>query len=120
MQSKATTVDAYLAEAPAARRASLDRLRTLCTRILTNATEDIEYGMPVYKIGGSPRVAFASQKQYVSLYIGPAIVERHRAELAGVDLGKSCIRYRKPDAIDFALVETMLTEARDDDRLAAC
>ena len=117
MQSSATTVDAYLAEVPPARRAALGRLRDVCRRLFADADEVVEYGMPAYRIDGVVRVAFASQKQYVALYgLGADVVERHRARLAGVETGKSCIKFRKPDAIDFALVETLLTEARDGER----
>ena len=117
MQSSATTVEAYVEEAPPARRAALERLRDLCRRVFAEADEVVEYGMPAYRTAGVVRVSFASQKQYVALYgLGADVVERHRAHLTGVETGKSCIKFRKPDAIDFALVETMLTEARDGGR----
>ena len=121
MQSTTTTIDAYFAEAPAERRAALNRLRVVCSRVFPGAEEGIEYGMPVFKRDGAIVAAFANQKNYISVYgIGHRIVERHRAELKGVDTGKSCIRYRKPDAIDFDLVEAMLIEARDDGPSGGC
>ena len=120
MQSKVTTIDAYLDEAPAERRAALERLRALAHAIHPGVDECIDYGMPVFKRDGVMRVAFASQKNYIALYgLGADTIERHRAALKGADLGKGCVRYRKPDTIDFALVETMMIEARDSGR-AGC
>ena len=114
MQSTVTTVDAYLDEAPPERRAALARLRALARTIHPDADECIDYGMAVFKRDDVMRFAFASQKNYISLYgLGADAIERHRAALKGADLGKGCVRYRKADAIDFALVETMMIEARD-------
>jgi uncharacterized protein YdhG (YjbR/CyaY superfamily) len=114
MQSKVTNVDAYVDEAPTERRAALNRLRVLCLKTFPNVDEGIDYGMVVYKRDGVMRVAFASQKNYISVYgLGAAIVDRHRAEFKGIEPGKGCIKYRKPEAIDFALIEKMMIESRD-------
>jgi len=120
MQSKVTDIDAYLDEAPAERRTALERLRTLCLQVHPDAQEGIDYGMPVFKRDGVMLLAFASQERYIALYgLGAETLERHRDKLAAADLGKGCIRYRKADRIDFALVEAMMIEARDAGR-AGC
>lgn len=115
MQSQAKDVDAYLAEVPAERRAALTRLRELCRRTLIGYTEGMHYGMPGYTAPGAEEgeVGFASQKQYIALYIlkQPAL-EAHRAELAGLSVGKGCIRYRRPEQIDFKVVKKLLTTSR--------
>lgn len=115
MQSSATTVDAYIAEAPAERQAALQRLRALCIECLPGHEEVMAYGMPCYRrdgVDGAEGVAFASQKQYISLYIVKQdVLDAHRAELAGISLGKGCIRYTKPAKIDFDLVRRMLEES---------
>ena len=69
MQSKAATVDAYIAEAPPERCDALALLRRLCREELPGFEETMLYGMPSYMRGGEVEVAFASQKAYVSLYI---------------------------------------------------
>jgi uncharacterized protein YdhG (YjbR/CyaY superfamily) len=54
-------------------------------------------------------VAFASQKNYISLYIlRTDVVATHRDRLTGLDVGKSCIRFRKPDQLDDEVVRSML------------
>jgi uncharacterized protein YdhG (YjbR/CyaY superfamily) len=109
VQSSATTVDAYMEEAPADRREVLERLRALCRESLPGFEEGMAYGMPVV-MRGEQGIAFASQKRYISLYVEADVLEAHADQLRGpgVELGKGCIRYARPDRIDFALVESML------------
>jgi uncharacterized protein YdhG (YjbR/CyaY superfamily) len=112
MQSTATSVDAYIEEAPTERREALRRLRDLCREHLQGFTEDMQYGMPSYHRNGTAEVGFASQKQYLSLYIlKQDVLDAHRDELKGISLGKGCIRYTKVQKIDFDLVRRMLQES---------
>ena len=93
MQSTAQDVTAYLEEVPIKRRAALERLRALCLETLDGYEEGMSYGMPSYMKDGVGEVAWASQKQYISLYIlKQGVVDAHRDALAGVSVGKGCIR----------------------------
>ncbi len=104
-----TEVASYIEQAPAERRASLERLRSLCRGLLTGYEEAIEYKMPVYKRNGVAEIAFASQKQYISLYVmKKEVVDEHREALAGCSIGKGCIRFTRPDKIDFDVVASLL------------
>jgi hypothetical protein len=38
------------------------------------------------------------------------LVEKHRKELAGLDVGRSCIRFRKLEKLPLDTVRTILTE----------
>jgi uncharacterized protein YdhG (YjbR/CyaY superfamily) len=107
MQSTAKDVAAYIEEAPAERQPWLQQLRTMCLQTLAGYEEVMEYGMPVYKKDGGG-IAFANQKQYISLYVHKEVLDAHRDQLAGLSVGKSCIRYTKPAKIDFAVVQRML------------
>jgi uncharacterized protein YdhG (YjbR/CyaY superfamily) len=111
MQSSAKTVTAYLREVPASRREALLKLRKLCRDTLTGFKESMDYGGPSYSRGGVVEVGFASQKNYIGLYILRTDVMRsHRYLLTvkGISLGKGAIRYSKPEHIDFKVVESML------------
>jgi uncharacterized protein YdhG (YjbR/CyaY superfamily) len=114
MQSKAKSVDSYLEEVSEDRREPIRRLRTLCLDILDGYEESMEYGMPSYKIpNGEVEVAFASQKHYISLYIlKEEVLNQHRENLSGLSLGKGCIRYTKPEKIDYQVVEQILSDSR--------
>ena len=113
MISKATDVASYIEEAPAERRSALKKLRTLCKKNLPGYEEVIEFGMPGYKRNGSLEFSFASQKQYIALYAKPALANEFRGELSAASIGKSCIRFRNPEEIDFEVIAKLLrrTEA---------
>lgn len=109
VQSQAEDVDGYLAEVPEERKEALNRLRALCRTELRGFTETMAYGMPVYERDGVGEVAFASQKQYISVYLLRTDVREALAErLAGHDMGKGCLRFRKPEKIDFDLLRDLL------------
>lgn len=109
MQSKATNVQDYVAEVPADRRATIAKIRSLCKKNLVGFEESMDYGMPVYKQNGEMRFAFASQKQYISLYgCGAPDVKDLRAKLAGADKGKGCVRFTNPEKIDLEVVGEIL------------
>ena len=69
------------------------------------------YGMPGYSRKGVVEVGFASQKHVIALYILRTDVMKthmHMLNVKGVSYGKGCIRYSKPERIDFKVVESML------------
>ena len=108
MQSTAATVDEYLETVPLDRTGALAELRQLCLSNLIGYKEGMDYGMPSYSKDGVTEVGFNSQKHYISLYINPAVLDKHRDQVK--DCGKSCIRYSNPRQIDFTLIEQMLDE----------
>jgi uncharacterized protein YdhG (YjbR/CyaY superfamily) len=108
MQNKALTVDDYLREVPADRLASMQHLRRLCTAELRGYDENMQYGMPTYT--GESVVAFNSQKNYISFYFPKSeIIDKYRNALKA-NIGKSCIRFSKPEHIDFNVLKSMLRD----------
>jgi uncharacterized protein YdhG (YjbR/CyaY superfamily) len=111
MQSKAVTVDIYLNEVPDERQNALNKIRELCINELQGYEETMRYGMPCYEKNSIVEVSFASQKNNITLYIlKQDIMEKYKPELKGVSVGKGCIRFIKPDKIDFNIVKKMLAE----------
>lgn len=111
MQSTAKTVAAYIKEAPASRQEALRRLRELCRTILVGFKESMIYGNPSYSRNGVVEVGFASQKNFIGLYIlrtDVMLAHRYMLNIPGVTFGKGAIRYARPEKIDFAVVEKML------------
>ena len=131
MQSKATTVAAYLEELPPDRR---DALETIRRTILANVDGDIEEGMQYGMIGyyiphrvfprgyhcdpkqPVPFAAVASQKNHMAVYLmciygneNEAIL-RKGYEKAGkkLDMGKSCIRFKKIEDLQLDLIGEVL------------
>jgi hypothetical protein len=94
-------VAAYIAATAATRRPALEAIRDLCRTHLT--------GMPGYVRDDVVEVGFADQKRYISLYIlRTDVLAAHRAALAGLSLGKGCVRYGRPDQLDASVVRDML------------
>ena len=119
MQSKATTVEQYLAELPADRREALQAVRKVILKNLDkNIEEGMQYGMIGYYIPHrifpagyhcDPRqplcyAGLASQKNYMSLYLMCIYLGAEREKWfhdawaksgKKLDMGKSCIRFKK-------------------------
>jgi len=113
MRSTARTIASYIDEQPSDWKPTLRKLRAACRRELTGYTEAMAYGMPGYARDGQVEVSFAKQAHYLSLYImKQPVFEAHRSSLAGLSLGKGCIRYRKPEEIDWNVVESLLSATR--------
>jgi uncharacterized protein YdhG (YjbR/CyaY superfamily) len=112
MQIFAKDVPGYLKEVPKERLEVLEKLRNLCLKTLESYEESMDYGMPCYKKNDIVEVAFASQKNFIALYIlkkDVLDVNRDVLNVKGVSLGKGCIRYSRPEKIDFAVVEKLLS-----------
>ena len=93
VQSKAQTVDAWMAAVEPDRAGVLAEVRRLCRERLAGWEERMQWGMPGYGPAGADAVvSFNSQKQYVALYLGPTAIDRFADRLAGVDRGKGCLR----------------------------
>lgn len=115
MKSKAETVDAYLEEIPDERSKAIEKLRALCIEHLPGFKEDMHYGMPSYSRDGIVEVAFASQKNNISLYIlRTGVLDAYRGAFTKSQIGKGCIRYANPANIDFTMVAEMLKKTVTD------
>jgi uncharacterized protein YdhG (YjbR/CyaY superfamily) len=109
MKSQVANVKTYIAEVPAQRRAAMKKLRMLCRQNLAGYEEGIEYGMPCYKRDGVIEMSFASQKQYIAIYVHKVgMVNYFRKRLSGANVGKCCIRFTKPDKMNFDVLEQLL------------
>jgi uncharacterized protein YdhG (YjbR/CyaY superfamily) len=111
MQTQAKDVTSYLLEADEKRRESLTRLRALCLEVLTGYEECMGNAGPYYQINGQVEVGFANQVQYISLYIlKEGVVNKYRPALAGLSVGKGCIRYTSPKKMDMEVIRKMLVD----------
>jgi hypothetical protein len=136
MKHTATSVEEYLASLPEDRRQALEAVRKV---ILENKDplieESLQYGMIGYVIPHSvfpagyhcdpkqplPYASIASQKNYMALYIfcmyGTEEEEawlRAEWKKAGkkLDMGKSCIRFKKLDDVPLDVVGALFRRAK--------
>ena len=113
VQSKAATVDEWLDGLPASDRLIFERLRAACREELAGWEERMQWGMPGYGPPGQDNaVSFNAQKRHIAIYVGPTAIERSQEQLAGIDCGKGCVRYRNAGQVDFAVVRAMLRDIR--------
>lgn len=108
MQSSVADVESYLKV-----RAEASRLRELWLNTLVGYEESVRYGMPRYTRKGAaePEIAFASQKNHISLYVLKQEAMQANRAMLNASLGKGCNPYSKPAKIDFEVVKKMLLES---------
>ncbi|MGH3043200.1 MAG: DUF1801 domain-containing protein [Gaiellaceae bacterium] len=140
MQSDADSVQAYLAELPEGRREVVEAVRAVILEHLpTGFEEGMQYGMIGYYVplerypvtyNGQPLgvAALASQKRHLSLYLmgiygddGESSWFRERWAETGkkLDMGKSCVRFRRLDDLALGVVGEAIARTSVDDFIAA-
>ena len=135
MKYPATTPEKYVAQLPEDRQAAIQRLREVIrTHLPPGFEETMNYGMIGYVVPHSlypagyhcdpklplPFINLASQKQYIALYhmgvyADPALLEWFLEAYAQLgigkpDMGKSCLRFKKPEKIPFDLIGELCTK----------
>jgi uncharacterized protein YdhG (YjbR/CyaY superfamily) len=135
MQSKATTPDQYIAELPEDRKEVMQKLRDVTLKSLPKGFEEqMSYGMLGYVVPHSiypngyhcntkdplPFFAIASQKNSINIYHMMVYADKNlhdwfSAEYpkyckSKLDMGKSCIRFKKMDDIPFELIGELLSK----------
>ncbi|MDP3682285.1 MAG: DUF1801 domain-containing protein [Flavobacterium sp.] len=133
MQSTATTVSAYLEEIPEERKDALKKLRaTILKNIPKGFVEQMTYGMIGYVVPHSiypngyhctpelplPFISFASQKNFIAIYhmgiyanpelLNWFVTEYPKHSTQKLDMGKSCIRFKKANQIPFELIAELV------------
>lgn len=139
VSSAATTVTEYLIELPPQRRAVVAAVRDLVNAHIPDGyVETMTWGMIVWQVPLSrypdthnrqplAYVALAAQKNAYSLYLGgtsdaePARTLRAAYAEAGrkLDMGKSCLRFRKLDDLLMAPIACMIAGTPVDATIAA-
>ncbi len=129
MQSAAKTPEEYMAELPTERKEAVAKLRTVIQENLPQGFSEImNYGMLGYVVPHElypsgyhcdpkqplPFLGLASQKNsinfyHMGIYADPVLLDWFVTEFpkhsnAKLDMGKSCIRFKKPEHIPYELI----------------
>jgi hypothetical protein len=143
MISKALTPEDYIEEMPEDRKSAFKKLRATIKKNLPKGfKEGMGYGMMGYSVPHSkypagyhcnpkdplPFMGMASQKNFIAIYhmgvyADPKLLkwftEAHaKASPKKLDMGKSCIRYKKPEDIPFELIGELASKMTPDDWIA--
>jgi hypothetical protein len=137
--SRATTVEDYLDELSPERRATVEAVREVILKHLPEGYEEgMEYGMIGYYVPLEtyPKTynkqplglaALAAQKNYFSLYLnnvyqdGDAadwFKDAYRASGKKLDMGKSCVRFKKLDDLLLGVVAEAIRRTPVDEFIA--
>uniref|UniRef100_UPI004049E207 DUF1801 domain-containing protein n=1 Tax=Gelidibacter sp. TaxID=2018083 RepID=UPI004049E207 len=143
MQYQATSVDDYISQVPEDRKEVLTKLREVINSNIPKGFEEgIGYGMVGYSVPHSlypsgyhctpelplPFMGYASQKNSINLYhMGMYIrqelydwfvAEYPKYSKRKLDMGKSCIRFKKPEDIPFELIGKLASKITVDEWIA--
>ena len=135
MQYKAETPDQYIEQIPQERQAVMQQLRDVIKINLPDGFEEtMSYGMIGYVVPHSlypdgyhcdpklplPFMNIASQKNFIAvyhsgIYADPDVMQWFVNEYpkyvkTKLDMGKSCIRFKKPDQIPLQLIGELATK----------
>lgn len=140
MTSKATTIEEYIQQLPEDRVEAITKLRKVINDNLPKGfNEEMSYGMIGYVVPHEiypdgyhcnpklplPFMSFASQKNSVNfyhmgIYAKPELLNWFTAEYpkhctAKLDMGKSCVRFKKVDQIPFDLIGELVRKMAVED-----
>ncbi len=140
MQSNAATVEEYMAELPADRQKAMAQLRKVIKKNLPKGfKETMSYGMIGYVVPHSkypagyhckpedplPFLNIASQKNFIAIYhmcvygdeqLHKWFANEHaKISTKKLDMGKSCIRYKKPEDIPYELIGELASKITPDE-----
>jgi len=129
MQSKAATPEEYVESLPEDRREAINKLRKVIRKNLPKGfAEEMSYGMIGYVVPHKlypkgyhcdpklplPFLNIASQKNFIAvyhmgIYMNPELLDWFTNEYPKhskkkLDMGKSCLRFKKPDEIPYDLI----------------
>ncbi|MBK6276028.1 MAG: DUF1801 domain-containing protein [Saprospirales bacterium] len=129
MTSTATTPDEYIDSLPEDRKAAMSELRKVIIKNIPKGFhEEMSYGMIGYVVPHSiypagyhctpklplPFLSIASQKNFIAVYnmgmyadeklLNWFVSEFPKHTTAKLDMGKSCIRFKKPEQIPYKLI----------------
>lgn len=143
MTSTSKTPDEYFASLPDDRKTAMNELRKTINKAIPKGFEEtMAYGMVTYVIPHSkypagyhcdpkqalPFLSVASQKNFIALYhMGlyskPELLkwftdEYPKHSKAKLDMGKSCVRFKKPEQIPHELIGELMKKMTPDEWIA--
>ena len=120
------TAEQYLANLAADRRAAIETIHQAILKAVPGTEARICYGMLGYGPAGAEAksgsadewavVVLASQKNYISLYIGcsegsATLAEENKDRLGKVSVGKSCVRFKKLEHLDLKVAMELVKKS---------
>ena len=111
---KNTGVDAYIARCPKTAQSDLAKIRAAIWAAAPRATERTDYfRMPGYSQPGLDYYDgmftwFSFKKPHVRLHVPPAVIQKHRKQLAGYATTKAIVSFPVGKPVPIALVKKLV------------
>ena len=140
MRTEGTTPEQLIANSPEERREAMMKLRkTILDNLPEGFKEGIGYGMIGYSVPHSlypagyhcdpklplPFMSFASQKNFIAFYhmglyadkqlLDWFVNEFQQVSKTKLDMGKSCVRFKKTEQIPFELIGKLVSKMTPED-----
>jgi len=140
MISQAKTVTEYINSLPDDRKSAITKLRdTMLKKLPGGFSEGMGYGMPGYVLPHSlypkgycsdpkqplPFISFASQKNHIAFYhmgiyaskklLYWFVEQWSKYSAKKLDMGKSCIRFKKEEDIPYTLIGELVSKISPED-----
>jgi uncharacterized protein YdhG (YjbR/CyaY superfamily) len=105
---KPKTIDEYLANLSADKRAALEKLRKTIKAAAPKAEECISYQVPAFRQNGM-LVAFGATANHCAFFLmSGSTLAAHKEELKGYDTSKGTIRFQADKPLPVALVRKLV------------
>jgi len=127
--TKAKTPKEYISMIDEPRRSEIKKLDEFIRKLIPDEKPFIISGMIGYgkyhykyasgREGEWMKVALASQKNYISVYVcavsknGKYVAENYKKKLPKANIGKSCIRFKRTEDIDLKILKQIILESID-------
>jgi uncharacterized protein YdhG (YjbR/CyaY superfamily) len=105
--SKATTIDEFIAGFPAETQAILEKVRLTIRKIAPEATEKISYGIPTFDLEGN-LVHFSGYQNHIGFYPGAGGIAAFQEEIAGYKSAKGSVQFPINKPIPYDLIERIV------------
>ena len=123
------TPDEYIDALEEPRRGEIRELHDLIRETVPDLDPYVGTGMLGYgpfhyryasgREGDASLIALSSRKRYISLYVlcvtdGGYLAEQYAERLPKADIGKSCVRFKRPADVDRGVLRELIAEAGPD------
>lgn len=106
----AQEIDAYLANLPEQKRATLETLRSRILEVVPDAEQCISYGMPAFRVGGKVVAGFAAFKNHLAyLPHSGSVISELSDELAGFTSTQGSLHFPLDECLSTDLVRLLVT-----------
>ena len=106
--NKANNIDEYISNYPHEIQEILQQIRITIKQSAPEAEEGIAYGMPAYKLCGSPLVYFAAFKNHIGFYATPTGHSKFAEELSKYKQGKGSVQFPMDKPMPLELISNIV------------